>query len=125
MSMGRHPVDRDFYRRLGIAIRERRILKGLKQSQLAAFCGVTYQQAHKWESGQNRIGIDQLVTIAAALETPLMEFFGATPEALPTSNLQMLHLARSFALLSPESRAAVMEIVNALAQRRPVIKAAA
>ena len=36
-------------------IRERRIMLGLTQQQLAEIIGVTYQQAHKYERGINRV----------------------------------------------------------------------
>jgi DNA-binding XRE family transcriptional regulator len=36
-------------------IRERRIMLGLTQQQLAEMIGVTYQQAHKYERGINRV----------------------------------------------------------------------
>ena len=36
---------------VGRRIRERRILLGLTQQELAGMIGVTYQQAHKYEHG--------------------------------------------------------------------------
>ena len=36
-------------------VRERRIALGLTQQQLAERVGTTYQQAHKYETGLNRI----------------------------------------------------------------------
>ena len=39
--------------RVGGRIRERRIMLGLTQQQLAEMIGVTYQQAHKYERGIN------------------------------------------------------------------------
>src|SRR6516165_8858642 len=40
---------------VGARIRERRIMLGLTQQQLAEMIGVTYQQAHKYERGINRV----------------------------------------------------------------------
>jgi transcriptional regulator with XRE-family HTH domain len=37
---------------VGGQIRERRIMLGLTQQQLAEMIGVTYQQAHKYERGR-------------------------------------------------------------------------
>ena len=48
------PQDVDRY--VGARIRERRILLGLTQQQMADLIGVTYQQAHKYEKGINRCG---------------------------------------------------------------------
>jgi len=41
----------DIDRHVGARIRERRIMLGLTQQQLADLIGVTYQQAHKYERG--------------------------------------------------------------------------
>ena len=51
------PMNRatDTDRHVGVRIRERRIMLGLSQQQMADLIGVTYQQAHKYERGINRI----------------------------------------------------------------------
>jgi DNA-binding XRE family transcriptional regulator len=41
----------DVDRHVGARMRERRIMLGLTQPQLADLIGVTYQQAHKYEKG--------------------------------------------------------------------------
>ena len=46
--------------RVGGRIRERRIMLGLTQQQLAEMIGVTYQQAHKYERGINRVSAGRL-----------------------------------------------------------------
>ena len=48
-------------------MRARRILLGLTQQQIAELVGVTYQQAHKYEKGINRVSAGRLYTIARAL----------------------------------------------------------
>jgi DNA-binding XRE family transcriptional regulator len=45
------PQDVDRY--VGARFRERRILLGLTQQQMAELIGVTFQQAHKYEKGIN------------------------------------------------------------------------
>ena len=45
----------DVDRYVGMRMRERRIMLGLTQQQMAELIGVTYQQAHKYEKGINRI----------------------------------------------------------------------
>ena len=50
---------------IGGRIRERRIMLGLTQQQLAEMIGVTYQQAHKYERGINRVSAGRLFEIAA------------------------------------------------------------
>ena len=52
---------------VGARIRERRIMLGLTQQQLAEMIGVTYQQAHKYERGINRVSAGRLFEIARVL----------------------------------------------------------
>src|ERR687884_1362974 len=60
---------------VGERIRERRIMLGLTQQQLAEMIGVTYQQAHKYERGINRVSAGRLFEIARALSAPITYFF--------------------------------------------------
>src|SRR5438309_11101575 len=59
---------------VGSRIRERRIMLGLTQQQLAEMIGVTYQQAHKYERGINRVSVGRLFEIARALSGPITYF---------------------------------------------------
>ena len=66
MAVGRsRPQDVDRY--VGARMRERRIMLGLTQQQMADLIGVTYQQAHKYEKGINRVAAGRLYSIARAL----------------------------------------------------------
>src|SRR5437879_13153001 len=47
---------------VGARIRERRIMLGLTQQQLAEMIGVTYQQAHKYERGINHVSAGRYPT---------------------------------------------------------------
>ena len=88
-------------------IRRRRIMLGLTQQQLAELLGVTYQQAHKYEKGINRLTSGRLYQIAQALGVEISYFFegadpgdAAQPEAQGLVPQQrMLELARYFTLL--------------------------
>jgi len=60
---------------VGARIRERRIMLGLTQQQLAEMIGVTYQQAHKYERGINRVSAGRLFEIARALSAPISYFY--------------------------------------------------
>jgi transcriptional regulator with XRE-family HTH domain len=62
-------------RHVGARIRERRVMMGLSQQQLARMIGVTYQQAHKYERGLNRISAGRLFEIAQVLGVPVSWFF--------------------------------------------------
>src|SRR4051794_31223821 len=57
----------DIDRHVGARVRERRIMMGLTQQQLADLIGVTYQQAHKYERGINRVSAGRLYEIAQVL----------------------------------------------------------
>jgi transcriptional regulator with XRE-family HTH domain len=51
---------------------------GLTQPQLAELIGVTYQQAHKYEKGVNRVAAGRLYNIARVLGVELNYFFEVT-----------------------------------------------
>jgi transcriptional regulator with XRE-family HTH domain len=68
---------------VGARIRERRIMLGLTQQQLAEMIGVTYQQAHKYERGINRVSAGRLFEIARVLNAPITYFYEGLGESLP------------------------------------------
>jgi transcriptional regulator with XRE-family HTH domain len=68
---------------VGGRIRERRIMLGLTQKQLAEMIGVTYQQAHKYERGINRVSAGRLFKIARALSAPITYFYEGIGEEGP------------------------------------------
>jgi transcriptional regulator with XRE-family HTH domain len=65
----------DIDRQVGARIRECRIMMGLTQQQMAELIGVTYQQAHKYEKGTNRVSAGRLYAFAQALEVEVTYFF--------------------------------------------------
>src|SRR5210317_2226402 len=65
----------DIDRHVGARMRERRIMLGLTQQQMAELIGVTYQQAHKYEKGINRVAAGRLYNIAQALGVDVGYFF--------------------------------------------------
>ncbi len=94
-------------RYVGGRIRERRIMLGLSQQQMAHMIGVTYQQTHKYERGINRISAGRLFEIARVLKVPVSYFFeglGDRPEGGTLTGRQRmcLELARNFARITNE-----------------------
>ena len=94
-------------RHIGSRLRERRVTLGLSQQQLARMIGVTYQQAHKYERGLNRISAGRLFTIARALDVNPSWFFddlqqGQAPEPSPHQR-KALELSRNFSLIENAS----------------------
>ena len=109
-------------RHVGMRIRERRIMLGLSQQQLAAMIGVTYQQAHKYERGLNRISAGRLFDIAGVLSVPISWFFegipvdGVATEVSPRQRM-CLELARNFSMIDNEKhQEALSQMARALAQ---------
>jgi len=91
----------DVDRHVGARMRERRIMLGLTQQQMAELIGVTYQQAHKYEKGINRIASGRLYNIAQALGVDVGYFFEGLHssdnafKATPQQRM-LLELARNF-----------------------------
>ena len=57
----------------GAAIKERREIKGMTQTELARILGVTGKAVSKWETGKGLPDISLLEPLAAALDTSVME----------------------------------------------------
>ena len=79
---------------MGARVRDRRIFLGLTQQQMAELIGVTYQQAHKYEKGINRVSAGRLYNIAQALGVDVSYFFeslGSDRAFSATPQQRMLH----------------------------------
>ncbi len=107
---------------VGGRIRERRIMMGLTQQEMAELIGVTYQQAHKYERGINRVSAGRLFDIAQALGVPVSHFFdgledGAELESTPRQRM-CLELARNFSQISNQRhQEALSFLARALTER--------
>jgi DNA-binding XRE family transcriptional regulator len=64
---------------IGRRIRLRRRILGLNQSELARRIGVTFQQVHKYETGQSSITAGRLYAIAHALGVTFDYFYDELP----------------------------------------------
>jgi transcriptional regulator with XRE-family HTH domain len=110
--------DADHY--VGSRIRERRVMLGLSQQQMADLIGVTYQQAHKYERGINRISAGRLYQTAFVLGVPVGYFFEGLEDqrgedASPRQRM-CLELARNFSTISNERhQEALSQLARALA----------
>jgi transcriptional regulator with XRE-family HTH domain len=96
----------DIDRHVGARIRERRIMLGLTQQQLADLIGVTYQQAHKYERGINRVSAGRLFEVAQVLGVPVSYFFDGLEQGsergISPRERMCLELARNFAQIPNE-----------------------
>ena len=113
----------DTDRHVGARIRERRIMLGLSQQQMADMIGVTYQQAHKYERGINRISAGRLYQIAQVLRVPIEYFFKELENSddkgpLGDRQRMCLELARNFAQIpNQRHQDALSQLARALATK--------
>jgi transcriptional regulator with XRE-family HTH domain len=121
----RRPRSRaqDIDRHVGSRIRERRIMMGLTQQEMAELIGVTYQQAHKYERGINRISAGRLHNVAQILGVDIGFFFegieGAGSFQPSPKQRMLLELARNFmSLPSRRHQEALCSLARALADER-------
>ena len=114
------PGASDIDQHVGAMLRTRRRLLGLTQQELAEKVGITYQQAHKYETGANRISVGRLYALAEALAVEPAYFFqglgAGEPQPLAPRQRQMLELTRSFAALSRRQQEALTGLARALAE---------
>ncbi len=71
---------------VGFLLRERRILLGLSQMQLADMLGISFQQLQKYETGINRISCSRLLDIVTVLDTNIEYFFDNIPQQALTAS---------------------------------------
>lgn len=121
-----HPIDLH----VGERIRYRRIMTQETQEGLATKLGLTLQQIHKYEKGENRVSASRLFAIAQTLQVPISYFFeGVTePDDLPVTfddpgilanfmkGQEVLQLNHAFSqITNPKVRANIIRLANAAA----------
>jgi transcriptional regulator with XRE-family HTH domain len=111
----------DADRHLAARMRERRIMVGMSQQQIAELIGVTYQQVHKYERGLNRVSASRLYSIAQALGVEVGYFYEGLQTAVvlmpPAQQRMLIDLAHDYLNIPiPEHRAAIVAVARALAE---------
>ncbi|MDP6068811.1 MAG: helix-turn-helix transcriptional regulator [Alphaproteobacteria bacterium] len=119
---GRRLTTREVDAHVGARVRERRVLLGLTQLELAGLIGVTYQQAHKYERGINRVSAGRLYDIAQTLQVSVGFFFEGLEETderpVPQRQRMCLELARNFSLIANERhQQALSSLARALVEK--------
>jgi transcriptional regulator with XRE-family HTH domain len=114
----------DIDRHVGQRLRERRILLGLTQLDLAKRIGVTYQQQHKYESGVNRLTAGRLFALAKALQVPLQYFFdevdGGVVVKPPTVRERLsLSVARDMQHLTSAQQESLLAVIRSMRAPAP------
>ena len=96
----KRPRAQDIDQHIGARLRQRRVMVGLTQQKVADLIGVTYQQAHKYENGVNRISAARLYLVAQVLGVDVSFFYeGLDGDARSDPSPQQrvfLDLARNF-----------------------------
>lgn len=64
---------------IGERVKFRRQNIGMSQERLAEILGISYQQVQRYEGGQNKISVERIQQIAAALAVPIVFFFEDNP----------------------------------------------
>ncbi len=77
-----HPIDMH----VGARVRQRRVLQGMTQTNLADALGLTFQQVQKYELGTNRISASRLHDLSRVFDVPINYFFeDMSPEVAASS----------------------------------------
>lgn len=111
---------------VGKRLRQRRLLMGLTQSQLAESAGVTFQQLQKYEMAKNRISASRLWAIAQTLEVTTEFFFKGLSQAEAEishsgvvdvfDNAEVLELLKAYFSIPENRRQAVLDLAKGLGE---------
>jgi|688.fasta_scaffold236833_2 transcriptional regulator with XRE-family HTH domain len=109
--------EREFFVALGSRIAQLRKLSHITQVQLAQTLGVSQPSVNAYETGQRRVPVSMLPTLARTLGVSVEELIGTPQSAAarkrgPAPKIQQ-HLERISALPKPRQRA-VMDVLEAL-----------
>lgn len=118
----RSTTEIEIDKHIGQRLRERRIVLGLSQTNLADGLGITFQQLQKYEKGHNRIAAGRLYGCAELLSVSPEYFFEGlegsdygTPDE--TRSDEAVKLARAYYRISdPVKRKHVWKLAQALAR---------
>ncbi|WP_277058227.1 helix-turn-helix domain-containing protein [Trichlorobacter lovleyi] len=110
---------------IGRAIKQRRLALGMSQEKLAEQLDVSYQQVQRYESGSSKLNVENIQTLAMALDMPVTFFFN--PENLlidepshPYTSDEEYELITSFRTIKhPSYKDTVISVVRMAAQLTP------
>jgi len=107
--------------RVGQRIRERRIMLGLTQQDVAARIGITYQQAHKYERALNRVSAGRLYQFARVLQADPSDFFAPSEPTIPIApddrDRMLVALGRNFRRIADDStQTCLAQLTRAIAE---------
>lgn len=82
-------------RDVGKRIRAAREFRGMNQTDLGSYLGLTRDAVSKIELGHSMVTLPSLLKIASALDYPLTHFLGVEPPGLSAHEAELLQLLRS------------------------------
>lgn len=106
---------------VGQRVRQRRVLCGLSQTELANAIGLTFQQLQKYERGMNRISASKLWQISQVLDVPVQWFFRefADPKDKRKESFHMkretLELVRNYVAAPADVQRKFLSLVKSIA----------
>ena len=110
---------------VGQRVRQRRVLCGLSQTELANAIGLTFQQLQKYERGMNRISASKLWQISQVLDVPVQWFFKEFSELKNEQDKQKdsfhmkretLELVRNYVAAPADVRRKFLSLVKSIAK---------
>lgn len=111
----------DHDRMIAAKLLELRIHTGLSQQEMAKALDVTYQQAHKYEKGENRISAGKLAALCENLGIDINYFYAGiapnSPVATPPRREDMETAYAIGRIKSPLIRSHIRDIIFTLAER--------
>lgn len=108
---------------IGDVIRKRRRELGISQERLAEMLNVSYQQVQRYENGSNKLNVESIQNVAAALAVPVAYFFeSVAPElvaelSIPYQQTEEKTLLKHFRQISARNDKLVVISVARLAAK--------
>lgn len=103
---------------IGRAIKQRRLALGISQEKLAEQLNVSYQQVQRYENGSSKLNVENIQTLANALDMPVTFFFNpdnvkiAEPEHPYTSDEEYELLTNFRAIKHPSNKHVVINVAR-------------
>lgn len=102
-----------FDQQIGKKVAYHRQIKGMSQTELGAFLGVTFQQIQKYESGKNKVSTEALVRMCQIFKVDIHDFINQNESARVISKSDGEFIDH-FLDLSSKQRDALSTMINVM-----------